>query len=108
MQPSDMFVLDAEGEVNSSPTARPPPYKAPKLTECAPLFLSVSACVGQSATEADGMRAAGKGPALLFITHLLTASQSRRIAPALLPIVLGHHWAMGLHTQHCTSVAHAL
>lgn len=42
MQPADMFVLDAEGGVKESPAARRPPYKAPKLTECAPLFQSVS------------------------------------------------------------------
>ena len=42
MQPSDMFVLDAAGNVLQSPMARPPPYKPPKLTECAPLFMSVS------------------------------------------------------------------
>jgi methylthioribulose 1-phosphate dehydratase/enolase-phosphatase E1 len=40
MRPSDMFVLDREGAVKEAPTARPPPYKAPKLTECAPLFQS--------------------------------------------------------------------
>lgn len=42
MRPADMFVLDAEGGVLESPEARPPPYKPPKLTECAPLFQSVS------------------------------------------------------------------
>lgn len=42
MQPSDMFVLDAAGNVKEAPAARPPPYKPPKLTECAPLFQSVS------------------------------------------------------------------
>ncbi len=43
MHPSDMFVLDATGNVKEAPAARPAPYKAPKLTECAPLFQSVSA-----------------------------------------------------------------
>jgi methylthioribulose 1-phosphate dehydratase/enolase-phosphatase E1 len=38
MEPSDMFVLDAAGNVLETPTARPPPYKPPKLSECAPLF----------------------------------------------------------------------
>jgi hypothetical protein len=42
MRPADMFVLDREGAVKEAPAARPPPYKAPKLTECAPLFQSVS------------------------------------------------------------------
>ena len=41
MRPADMFVLDREA-VKEAPAARPPPYKAPKLTECAPLFQSVS------------------------------------------------------------------
>eukprot|EP00873_Tetraselmis_striata_P006205 jgi/Tetstr1/426469/TSEL_016770.t1 len=40
MQPSDMFVLDGAGAVLEEPTARPPPYKPPKLSECAPLFMS--------------------------------------------------------------------
>ncbi len=42
MVPSDMFILDAAGDVLEAPTARPPPYKAPKLSECSPLFMSVS------------------------------------------------------------------
>jgi len=41
MQPSDMFVLDAAGAVLETPTARPPPYKPPKLSECSPLFMAV-------------------------------------------------------------------
>uniref|UniRef100_A0A7S1T1M1 Probable methylthioribulose-1-phosphate dehydratase n=1 Tax=Tetraselmis chuii TaxID=63592 RepID=A0A7S1T1M1_9CHLO len=40
MLPSDMYVLDGAGEVLEEPTARPPPYKPPKLSECAPLFMS--------------------------------------------------------------------
>eukprot|EP00208_Stichococcus_sp_RCC1054_P005924 CAMPEP_0206145728 /NCGR_PEP_ID=MMETSP1473-20131121/28286_1 /ASSEMBLY_ACC=CAM_ASM_001109 /TAXON_ID=1461547 /ORGANISM="Stichococcus sp, Strain RCC1054" /LENGTH=486 /DNA_ID=CAMNT_0053542035 /DNA_START=242 /DNA_END=1705 /DNA_ORIENTATION=- len=40
MQPSDMFVLDAAGEILETPVARPAPYKPPKLSECAPLFMS--------------------------------------------------------------------
>lgn len=40
MRAQDMFVLDATGAVLHTPEARPPPYKAPKLSECAPLFLS--------------------------------------------------------------------
>jgi len=41
MRPEDMFVLNDKGEVLHVPEARPPPYKAPKLSECAPLFMSV-------------------------------------------------------------------
>lgn len=41
MQPSDMFVLDAEGAVVETPAPRPPPYKPPKLSECSPLFMAV-------------------------------------------------------------------
>lgn len=42
MEPDDMFVLDQAGNVLHTPVARPPPYKAPKLSECAPLFTAVS------------------------------------------------------------------
>ena len=42
LRAEDMFVLDGEGNVVHTPEARPPPYKAPKLSECAPLFMSVS------------------------------------------------------------------
>jgi hypothetical protein len=41
MEPRDMFVLDAAGNVLHTPEARPPPYKPPKLSECAPLFTAV-------------------------------------------------------------------
>ena len=41
MVPEDMFVLDAKGEVRSTPRARPAPYKPPKLSECSPLFMAV-------------------------------------------------------------------
>jgi methylthioribulose 1-phosphate dehydratase/enolase-phosphatase E1 len=42
MEPDDMFVLDAQGNVLHTPVTRPPPYKPPKLSECAPLFTAVS------------------------------------------------------------------
>eukprot|EP00775_Hariotina_reticulata_P005707 gene5707-5947_t len=38
MEARDMFVLDQAGNVVHTPEPRPPPYKAPKLSECAPLF----------------------------------------------------------------------
>lgn len=44
MEPDDMFVLDAQGNVLHTPVTRPPPYKPPKLSECAPLFTAVSNC----------------------------------------------------------------
>ncbi|KIZ00060.1 enolase-phosphatase E1 [Monoraphidium neglectum] len=40
MQPSDMYVLDSKGDVVEEPKARPPPYPAPKLSECSPLFMA--------------------------------------------------------------------
>lgn len=40
MLPSDMFVLNAAGDVLETPKARPPPYNPPKLSECSPLFMS--------------------------------------------------------------------
>lgn len=45
MRPEDMFVLNSNGDVIHTPEARPPPYKAPKLSECAPLFMSVRKCL---------------------------------------------------------------
>jgi methylthioribulose 1-phosphate dehydratase / enolase-phosphatase E1 len=48
MRPEDMFVLNSNGDVVHTPEARPPPYKAPKLSECAPLFMSVCACFDTS------------------------------------------------------------
>lgn len=41
MRAEDMFVLDAKGDVLEAPAARPPPYPAPKLSECSPLFMAV-------------------------------------------------------------------
>ena len=43
MQQADMFVLDAAGNILETPRALPPPAKPPKLSECSPLFMSVSA-----------------------------------------------------------------
>ncbi|KAG2493717.1 hypothetical protein HYH03_008230 [Edaphochlamys debaryana] len=40
MQPEDMFVLDAQGEVLHTPAAKPPPNRPPKLSECSPLFMA--------------------------------------------------------------------
>lgn len=42
MQPDDMFVLDSKGDVLHTPTAKPPPNRPPKLSECSPLFMAVS------------------------------------------------------------------
>lgn len=42
MQPDDMFVLDAAGNVVHTPAPKPPPARPPKLSECSPLFMSVS------------------------------------------------------------------
>jgi len=40
MLPTDMYVLDGAGKEISVPKSRPPPYKPPKLSECAPLFMA--------------------------------------------------------------------
>ena len=40
MEPCDMYVLDGSGQVELAPVAKPPPHKPPKLSECAPLFMS--------------------------------------------------------------------
>jgi hypothetical protein len=47
MQPDDMFVLDAKGEVVHTPAAKPPPSRPPKLSECSPLFMAVSRWVAR-------------------------------------------------------------
>ena len=56
MLPSDMFVLDHKGDVAQTPDARPPPYKAPKLSECSPLFMAVRSTTStREAIEALGL-----------------------------------------------------
>eukprot|EP00803_Ostreobium_quekettii_P008224 evm.model.scf_2092.1 EVM.evm.TU.scf_2092.1 scf_2092:137-4104(+) len=40
MLPADMFVLDEEGEITRCGAQRPGSSKAPKLSECAPLFMA--------------------------------------------------------------------
>ncbi|KAG2447166.1 hypothetical protein HYH02_007912 [Chlamydomonas schloesseri] len=40
MQPDDMFVLDAKGDVIHTPAVKPPPARPPKLSECSPLFMA--------------------------------------------------------------------
>lgn len=40
MVADDMFVLNGDGSVRAPPVPRPPPAKPPKLSECAPLFMS--------------------------------------------------------------------
>ena len=53
MQKADMFVLDAAGNTLETPLALPPPAKPPKLSECSPLFMSVSLSSAQmQASEA--------------------------------------------------------
>ena len=42
MVSEDMFVLDAAGEILETPRSKSAPYKTPKLSECSPLFMSVS------------------------------------------------------------------
>lgn len=39
MLPVDMYVLSSDGSVLSAPTAKGPPHKPPKCSECCPLFL---------------------------------------------------------------------
>lgn len=41
MDAEDMFVLNAAGEVVHTPVAKPAPNRAPKLSECSPLFMAV-------------------------------------------------------------------
>ncbi|KAG5254972.1 bifunctional methylthioribulose-1-phosphate dehydratase/enolase-phosphatase [Salix suchowensis] len=39
MEPEDMYVLATNGSILSSPSPKPYPYKPPKCSDCAPLFL---------------------------------------------------------------------
>lgn len=39
MVPDDMYVLSASGSILSAPSQKPYPYKPPKCSDCAPLFL---------------------------------------------------------------------
>lgn len=41
MVPEDMYVLSPDGSILSSPTAKPYPHKAPKCSDCGPLFMKV-------------------------------------------------------------------
>lgn len=41
MLPDDMYVLSASGSILSAPSQKPYPYKPPKCSDCAPLFLKV-------------------------------------------------------------------
>ena len=41
MEPEDMYVLATNGSILSSPSPKPYPYKPPKCSDCAPLFLKV-------------------------------------------------------------------
>ena len=41
MLPEDMYVMDKDGNILTHPIPKPPPHKAPKCSECAPLFLKV-------------------------------------------------------------------
>eukprot|EP00798_Chlamydomonas_sp_ICE-L_P022241 gene22241-29310_t len=40
MQSDDMYVLDTQGEILETPVEKPPPARAPKLSECSPLFMA--------------------------------------------------------------------
>ncbi|KAL5205056.1 hypothetical protein ABZP36_009927 [Zizania latifolia] len=42
MVPEDMYVMSADGKVLSSPVSKPWPYKPPKCTDCAPLFMKIT------------------------------------------------------------------
>lgn len=42
MVPEDMYILSADGLIVSSPSSKPYPHKAPKCSDCAPLFMKVT------------------------------------------------------------------
>ena len=83
MHADDMFVLDGAGNVLHAPAARPPPYKPPKLSECAPLFMSVSMsgqrCLplratlnGRPACRSAAAQAPALPPILVAVTRCLS------------------------------------
>lgn len=51
MDAEDMFVLNAAGEVVHTPVAKPAPNRAPKLSECSPLFMAVSDASSNAASN---------------------------------------------------------
>lgn len=76
MEPEDMFVLDAQGNVLHTPVARPPPYKPPKLSECAPLFTAVGAL--QALRHAAAAVAAKPPQPSTAVTQLSAPAASHR------------------------------
>ena len=69
MVPEDMFVLDHAGNVTETPTARPAPYKAPKLSECSPLFMAVRFSLSMSDAHVQPHHCTG-------IAYRLTSSET--------------------------------
>jgi Class II Aldolase and Adducin N-terminal domain len=65
MRPEDMFVLSLKGAILETPEVRPPPYKAPKLSECSPLFMLVRpSCAPRPAADysANSLQPTGLQP----------------------------------------------
>lgn len=75
MRAEDMFVLDGAGVVVHTPAARPPPYKPPKLSECAPLFMAVS-------SSGCGCGDQGPGSTSSMIRVWLTALKNNTAPPS--------------------------
>lgn len=58
MEPEDMYVMAPDGAILSEPPRKAPPHKAPKCSECAPLFMKAYSMRGAGAViHSHGMEA---------------------------------------------------
>lgn len=58
MEPGDMYVMAPDGTILSEPPRKAPPHKAPKCSECAPLFMKMYTMRGAGAViHSHGMEA---------------------------------------------------
>lgn len=76
MRTQDMFVLDLKGNELVQPESRPPPYKPPKLSECAPLFMLV--CLSRFTHHLSSIGGGGQ------VSHLAQCSMSPQAHHSLL------------------------
>lgn len=110
MRAEDMFVLDAAGEVLHTPEARPPPHKPPKLSECAPLFMSVRAQQDKGSWQQAG-RACWRWWFALGTTRHVQRQRNAavsRLAPRLphhpaIPPAPARRLSCGAHAPCCTA-----
>jgi len=73
IQKDELFILDLKGDIIHTPSAKPPPARPPKLSECAPLFMA-----------AYEMRNAGA----VLHSHSLSAVMATMLDPTASELVL--------------------